>query len=249
MGSWDNGVWEWEFKWGRELSSRNLESFNGLLIFLNRNKSKQNGEDRWIWKHSSNGVYTVNKAYNMLLSKHASLDRSCYKEAAYKKLWKSWAIRKASITAWKLIKERMATVDNLERRGVNFNPSEKICQLCKEEEENTRHIFFKCKVAFSIWSKVINWLGVSMVLHEVPTIHFLQFSEGLGKGNRAKVAATLWIGIIWNIWILRNNVVFEKALINLEREVTKIKISVWNWISAKDRRLLLVRNEYWEMVR
>ncbi|KAL8549319.1 hypothetical protein ACS0TY_008242 [Phlomoides rotata] len=76
MGGWDNGVWEWEFKWGRELSSRNLESFNSLLIFLNRNKPKQNGEDRWTWKHSSNGVYTVNKAYNVLLSKQASKHRS-----------------------------------------------------------------------------------------------------------------------------------------------------------------------------
>ncbi|KAL8478355.1 hypothetical protein ACS0TY_030314 [Phlomoides rotata] len=116
-------------------------------------------------------------------------------EKTYKKLWKNWAIKKATITAWRILKERVATKDNLAKRGSNFSSSEKVCPLCNKEEESTRHLFFKCEVTSLIWCKAINWLGVTMVMHEKPMIHFLQFGECLGKDEGAKVATTIWIGI------------------------------------------------------
>ncbi|KAL8513079.1 hypothetical protein ACS0TY_019311 [Phlomoides rotata] len=143
-------------------------------------------------------------------------------EQAYKKLWKNWAIKKATITAWRIIKERVATKDNLTRRGSNFSPLEKACTLCNKEEESTRHIFFKCEVTSLIWGKLINWLGVTMVLHEKPMVHFLQFCECLEKDDRAKVAATIWIGTTWSIWNLRNNVIFNKTKYNIEKEINCI---------------------------
>ncbi|KAL8467114.1 hypothetical protein ACS0TY_035988 [Phlomoides rotata] len=112
------------------------------------------------------------------------------------------------------------------KRGANFSKVERACPLCNKEEENTRHLFFKCEVTFGIWGKILKWLGTSMVLHEIPEVHFLQFCECLGKGNRAKIAATIWIGVTWSIWNMRNNVVFDKKMVNLEREVTNIKICV-----------------------
>ncbi|KAL8465552.1 hypothetical protein ACS0TY_034878 [Phlomoides rotata] len=54
------------------------------------------------------------------------------------------------------MKERVATKDNLERRGTNFSTLEKVCPLCSKEEESTRHLFFKCEVTSLIWGKLIN---------------------------------------------------------------------------------------------
>ncbi|KAL8539947.1 hypothetical protein ACS0TY_001524 [Phlomoides rotata] len=155
----------------------------------------------------------------------------------YKKMWRSWATRKTIVTAWKIIKEKMATTDNLVKRGMTLNDEEKTCHLCMEKEENTRHIFFECKVSFIIWSSILNWLGIPMALHTCPTIHFLQFGECLERGAKAKAASTIWIGTVWSLWNLRNEVVFNKVTINVEREINKIKINVWHWISTQELRL------------
>ncbi|KAL8534352.1 hypothetical protein ACS0TY_010388 [Phlomoides rotata] len=54
-------------------------------------------------------------------------------------------LNKATITAWMILKERVATKDNLTKRGSNFSPLEKLCPLCNKEEESTRHLFFNCE--------------------------------------------------------------------------------------------------------
>ncbi|KAL8485478.1 hypothetical protein ACS0TY_027685 [Phlomoides rotata] len=167
------------------------------------------------------------------------------KSKIHKKLWKSWATRKATITAWKLLKDRMATTDNLARRGIILDDEAKICQMCKEKEESTRHLFFECKVTYDLWSGILKWLGVSMALHIIPSIHFLLFENSLGRGYKAKAAASIWIGMVWSIWKLRNEVIFNKATINLERELSKIKINVWNWISIKEVRLSDCNSSLW----
>ncbi|KAL8468506.1 hypothetical protein ACS0TY_031644 [Phlomoides rotata] len=128
----------------------------------------------------------------------------------------------------------MATTDNLRRRGMILDEETKFCQLCKEEEENIRHLFFECKISYLIRSNIIKWLGVSMALHIVPSRHFLLFENCLGRGAKAKVAASIWIGIVWSIWTLRNDVIFNKAVINVEKVICKIKINVWNWMVAKE---------------
>ncbi|KAL8541411.1 hypothetical protein ACS0TY_002612 [Phlomoides rotata] len=120
----------------------------------------------------------------------------------------------------------MATTDNLIRRGIKLDEEANTCQLCKDREENIRHLFFECKVSYTIWCDIIKWLGVSMVFHINPSSHFLLFENCLGRGEKAKVAASIWIGIEWSIWNLRNEVIFNKIAINVEREMNKIKINV-----------------------
>ncbi|KAL8481726.1 hypothetical protein ACS0TY_028027 [Phlomoides rotata] len=181
------------------------------------NKPKQGAVDKWKWRHSSDGKYSVNKAYTMLLESETG-SRPVGGDQVFLKLWKTWATRKAVLTAWKILKERVATKDNLIKRGANFSTVERACPLCNKEEDNTRHLFFQCEVTFGIWGQIMKWLRISMVLHESPSTHFLQFRDYLGKGDRAKVAATIWIGVTWSIWNLRNNVVFNGKMINVERD-------------------------------
>ncbi|KAL8472629.1 hypothetical protein ACS0TY_029726 [Phlomoides rotata] len=245
MGDWVNGVWEWEFNWSRPLSARNLGAFNELLNILGRYTLSTGRDDCWKWKYSSNGIYVVKKAYDLRMERRGDAREVEQETSLFKKLWKSWAVRKAVVTSWKLLKGKMATTDNLGRRGITLNNEEKKCQFCLEEEESIRHIFFECKVSSSIWESILRWLGVSMVLHIDPKIHFLHFGECLGSGTKATVARTIWIGTVWSLWNTRNDIVFNKATFNADRESSKIKISVWNWISALDQRLLDLNLRNW----
>lgn len=165
----------WNFRWSREITNRNASSFNNILEILNRFEPRTGATDQWRWKHEENGVYAMNKAYKLLRSRHAMNLEEEMNKAVYKCIRKSWAIAKVIPTAWKLLKGRIATKENLVRRGVTFNNEERMYPLCKEDEETTAHLFFNCKFANSIWLNFFSWLGVSMAMHSNPSIHFLQF--------------------------------------------------------------------------
>ncbi|KAL8469918.1 hypothetical protein ACS0TY_032692 [Phlomoides rotata] len=142
MGGWVNGEWVWNFRWTRTLSARDLTSFNEIISFLNKNKLHQRQVDHWEWIHCNKGKYVVNKAYKVLLSRREGIEQNIRERMRFSKLWKSWAVRKATTTAWKILKDRMTTTDNLGGRGISLSSDELKCQLCKEQDESIGHLFF-----------------------------------------------------------------------------------------------------------
>lgn len=150
MGSWVDGVWNGDFRWGRILSNRNKDLFDGLVNLIGRSSPTHSGSDFWSWRHSSNSVYRVSMFYNILLrQKGDSTPLPKMETQAFRRLWKGWAIRKANSTAWKILKGRMATVDNLSKRGVLIGNNSPCC-LCGEDDETVSHLFCTCKVTSSI---------------------------------------------------------------------------------------------------
>lgn len=157
MGRWEHGEWKWELEWCRSVSRRNLESLNALMLLLNRIHLKENEADFWSWQHAANGIYSTNLAYQRRRKlRSMSSEGEEFKRKVFRRLWKSWAIIKAIPTAWKLLKGRVATKENLMKRGVHLNDEEKKCCLCKEEMETVSHLFFSCKFACSIWENIIS---------------------------------------------------------------------------------------------
>lgn len=64
-----------------------------------------------------------------------------------------------------------------------------------------------------------------MAPHCNPVINVLQFSDSLGKSKLKRVAVTIWIGVVWTIWNLRNDV-FDNGNFLLDRVATYLKIRV-----------------------
>ncbi|XP_074265822.1 uncharacterized protein LOC141588272 [Silene latifolia] len=60
----------------------------------------------------------------------------------------------------------LATIDNLQRRGI---PYANRCVLCLAHEENHTHLFFTCSLSSEIWQQLLTWMGISRTssfLHE-----------------------------------------------------------------------------------
>lgn len=204
-----------------------------MQTLIGRYNPSSTGDDRWQWKNSPNGIYDVSSAYTILMKQQtASLELSNAESLAFRRLWKCWAIRKASITAWKILKGRLGTVDNLSKRGVT-TPSQ-LCCLCSTESESINHLLLTCSFSYSIWYKIFSWLGVVLIPHDCPITHFLQVSDMLGKKKLRVIASAIWICTAWSVWCLRNDVIFNQGQINLDRFLTSIKIKIWNWISCRD---------------
>jgi len=69
---------------------------------------------------------------------------------------------------------KIATKENLSRRGLQL--AETSCVLCRFEEENTTHLFLKCKIANMVWNFCNKWVGISSVQHNQLNMHFQHFS-------------------------------------------------------------------------
>ena len=63
-------------------------------------------------------------------------------DGALQDLWKLKIPAKASIFAWRLIKDRLPTKSNLHRRQVVLEDS--LCSFCRIREEDASHIFLEC---------------------------------------------------------------------------------------------------------
>ncbi|GKV32445.1 hypothetical protein SLEP1_g41054 [Rubroshorea leprosula] len=59
---------------------------------------------------------------------------------------------------------RLATKDNLCRRGVVVPGGNVCCGLCHEGVEHLQHIFCECKAVWLVWMKVLGWWGVQSPL-------------------------------------------------------------------------------------
>ena len=80
-----------------------------------------------------------------------------------------------------MLENKIATRDNLERRGVVVeNP---LCSLCGKEEESYRHLIFVCSFVWLVWSQCFEWFGVKFVIHNDPLSNFLQFRMCNASGS------------------------------------------------------------------
>lgn len=195
MGSWVCNSWEWNFTWSRNLSARNLDLIDMLLTCIGNCKPSYAGRDVWRWNPAPNGVYSTSVSYDFFRQRKEVMHPLSDQEVrVYKKLWHSCSPRKTISSAWRLVKNRLPTLDNLLHRGVAV--PELICKLCQVDDECATHLFFTCNVSSQIWSVIFSWLGISLVLHLNPQINLLVFSNCLGGRKLKKVVATIWIGVI-----------------------------------------------------
>ncbi|XP_057786556.1 uncharacterized protein LOC131004002 [Salvia miltiorrhiza] len=134
MGTWNDGVWEWNLEWRRILLDREKDQVSTLLSFINNFKLVMGKPDGWKWKLSSDGCFTVKSAFK------AICDGVCapqQKNPALSSIWKAPATHKAKVIAWRMLCGRMATIDNLLKRQVPIPNSETACKLCYLEDEDT----------------------------------------------------------------------------------------------------------------
>ncbi|KAL8505247.1 hypothetical protein ACS0TY_016465 [Phlomoides rotata] len=63
-------------------------------------------------------------------------------------------------------------------------------------------------------------------------LHLLHFTSLVEEDNKEKLGTTIWIGIVWSIWNLRNDIIFNGISLNLDRAVENLKIQLWFWVKA-----------------
>jgi len=78
------------------------------------------------------------------------------------------------------MEDKITTKTNLVRRGICMTTN--MCCLCGEEEETTSYLFCTRRVAWLVWSKCFELMGVTSTEHREPKKHFESFkTSGVKK--------------------------------------------------------------------
>ena len=84
--------------------------------------------------------------------------------------WNIKASPRALHFAYKVLLNRIATCDNLTKRGVNVISRE--CVMRGRIEETIQHLFFNCIFVGKIWNMCEKWIRIVTIHHNIAKNHF-----------------------------------------------------------------------------
>ncbi|GAU51730.1 hypothetical protein TSUD_415340 [Trifolium subterraneum] len=170
---WREGGAGWQLRrqlWGWE--EEMLEECTSVLydIVLQTNIS-----DSWTWRHDIVGGYSVRGAYSI----HIARDDGPTTGVS-DLIWHKHVPFKVSVLAWRLLRNRLPTKDNLVAR--NIIPFDaRFCVNGCGELETVNHVFLASPGISPLWGKVRSWLGGIPVAAELVQDHFAHFMVSSGQ--------------------------------------------------------------------
>jgi hypothetical protein len=99
---------------------------------------------------------------------------------------------KASIFAWRLLRDRLPTKTNLVARGI-ISLEAHVCVSSCGGIESAQHLFLSCITFGSLWALVRFWIGFSAADTHILSDHFVQFTYS-AEGHRARQS---FMQLIW----------------------------------------------------
>lgn len=157
---WDGESESWVFRWGREFNPNEFIEFLDLWQCIHRYRVRVNVKDSWRWHGSSKGKFTTKEMYDVIVEAEPGEDVNVF---PWKKLWWKAAPAKVSAFAWKTIRERLATKDNLLKRGICDGVGTGACSMCLGPTKSSNHLLFSCPVALLVWQAVCSWLDKPLI--------------------------------------------------------------------------------------
>ncbi|KAF1870610.1 hypothetical protein Lal_00025934 [Lupinus albus] len=101
-----------------------------------------------------------------------------------------------------------------------------LCPFCKDDLESAFHLFSSCKVTYSVWQSIYNWLNITVTLPQNPFHHYLNHL-GLVNANKGwKAWSIIWFATVWAIWRHRNDIIFNKTSLSIHHILDNAKMIV-----------------------
>ena len=233
-----DGGWEWNLSWRRPLFENEIDSAVHFLTDIEDSAIQQQGTDTWIWSRDPAGHYSTRTAYN-LLGEEVAGGRQ---EDCFEKLWKLKIPARIAVFAWRLIRDRLPTRQNLRRRQVQITDLQ--CPFCKNSEEDASYLFFHCCKIQPIWWDTMSWLQIKGVFPFSPKQDFLQHVGVQLDGLRTNRWQYWWLALTWSIWKLRNNIVFSNATFNANSLFEDAMFLLWSWLRSFEKGFTVHFNQW-----
>ena len=243
MGRHKDIGWEWNFTWRRPLFDNEIDLAANFLRDVEVKLIQQQGSDVWEWTGDPVGQYSTCNAYNMIGEESAAGSQ----EECFEKLWRIKIPTRIVVFAWRLIRDRLLTRQNVQRRQVQL--PEMVCPFCRIEEEGASHLFFHCCKIQPIWWETMSWLHIKGAFPLSPKHHFLQHIGVQADGVRIKRWQYWWLALTWSIWRLRNNIVFSNANFNSNKLFDDATFLLLTWLRSFEKDFTIHFNQWSSSIR
>ncbi|XP_058774315.1 uncharacterized protein LOC131648586 [Vicia villosa] len=219
-----------------------------LTVLLQQCSLRVHASDSFSWRDVSSGVFTVKSCYERFKTYLSGppLNAGLVKEASY--LWNVKAPAKILFFGWRIIHNRIATKDQLFKRGVLVDVNDLMCVLCMKKEETLLHLIGGCEITSRIWRRVFHWIGHGL---ELSFDEFVGFFASCGKVKsliKRTIAAVIWLATAWCLWLKRNACIFRKELFSFSECMSEIILSSWNWLLSFYKLGVLCNYHTWNIL-
>lgn len=135
----ENGERNWDLDTMTEL----LGFVHTMQIISTVQLPRGEGVDRLIFSPSTNGEFSVSKAYRHMKEHGEILNQTDMK--FWQHIWKKGEVApRIRLFLWRLISKALPLGKTLLTRGIRVNPT---CAICKVGEEDSQHLLFSCPFA------------------------------------------------------------------------------------------------------
>lgn len=120
------------------------------------------------------------------------------------------------------------------------------CPLCGRQPETIDHLFLQCTWSWELWKKAMGWWGVVSCCNASITGWMDSWAGLCPSKSRSRAWNLVFFVVVWTIWEMRNDIVFNGKNIDQIKSLDSIKFRVVWWFknfgcgSTVDTTLLLL---------
>ncbi|PNX58748.1 70 kDa peptidyl-prolyl isomerase [Trifolium pratense] len=145
-----------------------LGEYRGLLAHV---VLRTNISNKWLWKPDIGGSNSAKSAYQ-LPTTLASPEMNAMSTF----LWHKQVPAKVSVLAWRLVRNRLSTKDNLVARHIIHPDSQFYVTGCGGME-TTHHLFMSCPIFAPLRRLIRAWIGIFTADPNTLQDHLVQFTH------------------------------------------------------------------------
>ncbi|CAN1763258.1 Putative ribonuclease H protein At1g65750, partial [Linum perenne] len=144
-------------------------------------------------------------------------------------IWESKAPTKIQTFLWMAYHKKLATIDNLQKRGIHLVSR---CVLCEVSCESVDHLLWQCSFTKEVWQRVSSLLSIfGPHCRDLDSIltgwKGLNFSPFFPETSSVLLHAFLWFS-----WLERNDRVFNDKAKSVDQVVARILSNIGRWLAA-----------------
>ena len=156
--AWDqNRGWKWEL-FSEFLSKDTFKTIAAVEV-----QQCDDSKDQIVWDSSRNRDFSI-KSPILLIRPAGGIE----KDQVWSCIWKLQAPQRIKFFLWLVAHERLMMNAHGVRRGLDSDPS---CKVCNCMEEDIRHILRDCPTAREVWSHLIPYNSINF--YTLPTRSWL----------------------------------------------------------------------------
>lgn len=217
-------------EWNKELINKIMPGFTEAILELK--PSKTGAKDSYIWYPSKTGIYSTKSGYAAAVAMQEQDHTSANIPSTfnwYKSVWSISTAPKIQLFIWKAINGALPTGENLQKRGLMQNT---LCVHCGLTE-TTEHLLLHCSFARQVWNLI-------PLTSPIEPDDFPQIISAVGAATSwlclppCGVSGDIFSWVVWNLWITRNQLLFEARPASASTTALKALMGAREWTQAQE---------------